>query len=376
MTCLAVAALSARAMAEAAARDGFDVIALDLFGDADTRRAASRWMGIGAAAELRVDPDRTLAALRELARSSRAEGWVAGSGFEAQPELLAAGAALLPLLGTAPEAVAAVRAPRRFFGVLDELRIAHPPVQWRLPDDGAGWLVKDALACGGGHVRRLAGHRGGALPPQHYVQREQHGTPMSATFVADGRRSQVWGCNQQLVRGTGARPYRFGGVIGPVPLPPAVAAEVARAVAGVTQAFALRGVCGLDFLLDGDQIAVLEVNPRPPASIALYDHLATMQAHWRACREGVLPAAPGHRGSTVVNGTEIVFARRALVLGNAALKLLATWPDAHDVPGAAGVVPAGHPVCSLGASAQDATELRALLAARRDALTTSLEKAA
>jgi len=36
---IAVAALSARMMAEASARDGFDVVALDLFGDADTREA-------------------------------------------------------------------------------------------------------------------------------------------------------------------------------------------------------------------------------------------------------------------------------------------------------------------------------------------------
>lgn len=48
MQTIAVAAISARAMAEAAASDGFKVVALDLFGDVDTRRAASRWMPIGA----------------------------------------------------------------------------------------------------------------------------------------------------------------------------------------------------------------------------------------------------------------------------------------------------------------------------------------
>ena len=41
MTVLAVAAVSARMLVEAARADGFDVVALDLFGDADTRRACA-----------------------------------------------------------------------------------------------------------------------------------------------------------------------------------------------------------------------------------------------------------------------------------------------------------------------------------------------
>ena len=54
MPTIAVAAISARAMAEAAASDGFKVVALDLFGDTDTRRAASRWLPIGAPGSLQI----------------------------------------------------------------------------------------------------------------------------------------------------------------------------------------------------------------------------------------------------------------------------------------------------------------------------------
>jgi uncharacterized protein len=45
---IAVASISARALAEAAAREGFGVIALDVFGDVDTRLASSLWLPIGA----------------------------------------------------------------------------------------------------------------------------------------------------------------------------------------------------------------------------------------------------------------------------------------------------------------------------------------
>ena len=43
---LALAALSARALAEAAAREGLRAVALDVFGDADTRRHAADWQPI------------------------------------------------------------------------------------------------------------------------------------------------------------------------------------------------------------------------------------------------------------------------------------------------------------------------------------------
>ena len=99
MARIAVAALSARALAEAAQRDGHEVLALDLFGDRDTRAAASLgWAGIGESQALRIDAERLLTALRGAAAQG-AEGWVCGSGFDGLPELLAQGQAILPLWG-------------------------------------------------------------------------------------------------------------------------------------------------------------------------------------------------------------------------------------------------------------------------------------
>ncbi|HEX3138943.1 MAG TPA: hypothetical protein VHQ87_02750, partial [Rhizobacter sp.] len=158
MTLIAVAAVSARMLAEAAAGDGFEVIALDLFGDADTRLASLEWHALGEAGSLQIDGTRTLAVLRALTRRGGVSGWVAGSGFEGRPDLLDKAASLLPLIGTPPEAVARVRDPAAFFGFLASEEIAHPPVLLgqgdQLPlDDGSPWLMKDARGCGGWHVR-------------------------------------------------------------------------------------------------------------------------------------------------------------------------------------------------------------------------------
>ena len=58
------------------------MVALDLFGDRDTRRAAPRWRPIGSSARLRIDEALLLNALQALAERDEAQGWVAGSGFD------------------------------------------------------------------------------------------------------------------------------------------------------------------------------------------------------------------------------------------------------------------------------------------------------
>lgn len=380
MRTLAVAAISARAMAEAAADDGFDVVALDLFGDVDTRRAASRWLPIGAPGSLHIDGVRVLAALRELAREREGGapvvGWVAGSGFEGEPDLLEQGAAVLPLIGTAAAAVRRLRDPMVFFGFLAAERLPHPQVIFEAPEEPAGWLMKDAHGCGGWHVRRAPWPKDERPSARRYFQREMPGLPMSATFIANGRDVHVLGFNELSVRSNGARPFVFCGAVGPVP----VAADMARRVTAIalalTAEFELCGLCSLDFMRDGDAIGVLEVNPRPPASMSFYrraaDSAGLMQAHLRACLQGELPpATPSHARD--IEGMEIVFARRPLQLAAAAARQLAAWPGIRDLPDAGQRFDIDDPVCTLTASAGSALQVRTQLNDGRERLLQSLE---
>ena len=332
-------------LAEAAARDGIEVIALDLFGDADTRRAAAEFIPIGEAHGLRIAPARVLAALARIARRGDAVGWVAGSGFEGLPDLLAEGAALLPLIGTPADAVRRVRDPAAFFGFLAAREIGHPPTSLQPPPEATGWLVKDAAGCGGWHIRRATDAHLAAQSPRHYFQREQPGIAMSATFIGNGCDAVVLGFNRLRVGPVAGQPFVFCGAVGPVALPAAVSARVVSAVRAITAEFALRGLGSLDFLLDGGRVDLLEVNPRPPASIALYRHLPLMTWHLRASRGGELPpTAPPHRS---IAGHRIVFARRSTVLGAVGARLLAEAGDAHDLPAADTRFEPGDPVCSV-----------------------------
>jgi predicted ATP-grasp superfamily ATP-dependent carboligase len=200
---------------------------------------------------------------------------------------------------------------------------------------------------------------------------------MSATFLANGRDACVLGFNRQIVRGVGVHPFVYHGVIGPVPVSPAVGASVKRAVRGLTIEFGLRGLGSLDFLCDGDAALVLEVNPRPPASLALYPDVGgagVMGLHLRACRWGELPAMPSPPTPVArLRGTEIVFARAPLRLGEADAARLAGWPGCHDLPRAGSTFEVGDPVCSIDAEGRDADEVEADLARLRDALLDTLE---
>lgn len=376
MTILAVAGVSARAMAEAAVRDGFEAIALDLFGDVDTCRTASRWLPLGEPGAVQIDVDCTLSALRLLAQRGDVAGWVPGSGFEGLHEVIAEGGAWLPLIGNRPETVRRVRDPRAFFRVLAALGVPHPPVARTAPADLAGWLLKDMRGCGGWQVGPApAAEAGSAAPPHHVYQQRAAGVPMSATFVADGYRARVLGFNEQIVQPVGDRPWVFAGLVGPVAVEPVVALEVSAAASVLAGAFGLRGLGSLDFMLDGERWLALEVNPRPPASLSCYPDAAPMAAHVRACLEGVLPAggtpAPGGR----VEGHRIVFAPRALRLADGVAAALAARAGTHDLPSAGARFHVGDPVCSVSARGADAAEVRALLAAAHADVSNLLETA-
>lgn len=365
---LVVAGLSARLMAEAAVRDGYTPIALDAFGDADTHRAASQWIAIGAASEPRLDAQRTLAALQQLSRRDDVVGWVAGSGFEAQLDLLQAGAQTLPLLGTPPEAVRHVRDPHAFFAFLAVQGVPHPEVRYSPPHPAAGWLFKRADGAGGTHIREardcevLQG-----TPAGGYYQRRMAGTPMSALFIGNGHAACVLGFHELIVRSFGAHPYVYCGAIGPLALQPALQAQLRDVVNRLTAEFGLLGLCSLDFLRSGQSdYAVLEVNPRPSASMALHAHLPLMRWHLQACQQQELPHPP--TATTQLRGHEIVFAPRELHVDARQATALAQHPGAHDLPHGATRFSAGEPLCSVSATGPDLAAVRSRLAQQYEAV--------
>lgn len=388
MKTLVVAAMSARTLAEAAARDGHTVMALDLFGDIDTRAACAQWAALGEPGSLRMDASRLLSALGELAQRGEVVGWVSGAGFEGRPDLLEQGAQVLRLIGNDAAVVRRVRNPQAFFGVLDRLGVPHPEVRAAPPsdDDVSGWLLKDFQGTGGWHIRRWRGSPlPTARPPSMYFQREASGTPMSTTFIANGTRACLLGFNQLKTQPFGAKPHVFCGAVGPVDLPASATQQITRSLHELVAAFGLHGLGSLDFLLDGETISVLEINPRPPASMALYEDCrfvgeparpghGLMEAHVRACLHRELPVMLANHNEASVRGIEIVYAHRPLNFDTALSNHLLQWPGAHDLPAAGTRLTRGDPLCSIVVTDTTAGAVNARLIEGRKALLNSLER--
>lgn len=372
---LAFAATSARSLVECARASGIVPIALDVFGDLDTRRLADACVAVGGGG-LAMDRDALLAALAGLRARGDVAGWVAGSGFEAQLGLLAEGALQLPLIGNRPETVRRVRSPAGFAALLDAQGIAHPDFSADPPADPRGWLVKDAHACGGWHVRPAEKMKACAPGEGRYFQRRVAGEPWSCLFLAAGDDVRVVGFSRQIVRALGQRPYVYRGGIGPVALPSAVRELLSATALKLTRALGLRGLNGIDFVLDAAGWPwVLELNPRPTAAIQLFADACEgglMRAHVEACA-GRLPVSGETSSPALVRGFETVFARRAGRIGEAAAAWLAGQAWCCDVPQPGTRHAWGDPLCTVRAQGESVEAVLRRLGERRRSVSLRLQ---
>jgi len=223
--------------------------------------------------------------------------------------------------------------------------------------------VKDAAGSGGWHIRRAAEGSEGRTDTG-YWQREQPGEPMSALFLADGARARLVALNHLVVRPRGALPHVFHGAVGPV-RDDALARQLEEALSRLVPAFSLRGLASLDFLAHVGAPWLLELNPRPSATMVLHADAwpgGLLRAHVDAV-QGRLPAGPpahppGMRGWLTVFSEE----RCRVGLGLAAE--LARSADCHDLPPPGARFARGEPVCSVSARAMHVDAVLAALDAR------------
>jgi predicted ATP-grasp superfamily ATP-dependent carboligase len=345
-----IAALTGRALAGSARRVGFAPLVVDAFGDEDARASAAAFTRIGEVTRTGFRARPLLAALAALVEKAPSPpvGLVLGSGFEDTPKLVGTLARHYALIGNSGDAIARAKHPASFFPLLDRLGIAHPETRLDPPGDPEGWLSKRIGGSGGAHVLPCSAaktNRG------RYYQRRMEGTPVSLLAVAARGAFHLVGCSRQWTAGGAVRPYRYGGATGPAALGAATEARTTAAAEAVSHALDLVGLVSFDFLLANGVPYLLEVNPRPGATIDVFDDAkgSLFQAHLAGCRGLPVPlpaAPPGARAAGVVYaGAE------ALTVGSM------PWPDwTADRPAPGTRIPSHRPVATVFADGADATQ--------------------
>lgn len=286
-----IAAASARALAAAARGAGCRPLAADFFGDMDTQELCARSFPIENGLESGFTAETLIPALEALSRGEAPCGVVYGAGFEDRPELLAALARRWPVFGNTAGTVRRVKDPLRLAELCAKLKIPHPEVFMQRPRDCGEWLIKFAGGSGGTHVAPAA-----SVPLSSeniYYQRMAKGDPVSILFLADGHSAQTLGFSRQWAAPAPGAPFRFGGSLRPAGLPAETERALRRAAEAVAAACGLRGLNSIDFLVDGKDWTLIEINPRPGATLDIFEDAtgSLFKAHVEACL-GRLPKKP------------------------------------------------------------------------------------
>jgi predicted ATP-grasp superfamily ATP-dependent carboligase len=366
---LRIVGASARAAAFSAVRAGASVAAADLFGDEDLRAAASFFEPAG-------EYPRSLAGALERMPPGP---FLYTGGLENHPDLVDAMSRARTLWGNPGAVLRHARDPFTVAAVLRDAGLLVPEVRRHddPPPHASGWLEKPLGGSGGRGISPAKRGRSAGRRPFYY-ERFVHGVPCSALYAAAAAGVRYLGATRQLVGAPWLHAPRFAwcGGIGPADLPPSTAAMLRTAGESLAAALGLRGIFGLDFILEGDAPRPIDLNPRYPASAEILEHALGFSAVGLHCESFAgLPRdpAPGFTPAAGIIGKAVLFAPRRVVLADdlARLQPADPWrvPEVADIPARGRVTARGRPLLTVFARGRTDDECEgALDRAAREAL--------
>jgi len=345
---------TARAAAGSARRAGWCVRAIDPFGDRDLRQIA----------EYRPCPFESFPqALPEQVGGFPPGPFLYTGGLENHPDVLSKLMRSRPLVGNPPEVLAKVRDP---FWLQRTLALHGHAFPRTLPGSsplnaGHRWLRKSLTSAGGLGVRMADASD---CDTEGYLQELVEGSPCSAVYFSDAEGVTFLGCTEQLIGQDWLHTsgYQYCGTIGPMSFPPAVVARCQDLGCVLHEASGLRGLWGVDFLLQPSEVIAIEVNPRYTASIEVLE-LAQRRSAFGEPSDFSTPS----QSRTI--GKAIYFAPHALRFPYSGAwddDLSREWepwiiPGHADIPAAGERIEAGRPVLTFFAEARTREECEAKL---------------
>ncbi len=370
---LLIVARTARSLAQAARAAGYEPWVIDLFGDEDTRAVARHTIALTPNALFDFNPGELFGAIAAVQTLAGPMAIVCGSAFERSCAVLAKMARHYRVLGCSAETYRQLHdLPALFDELRAEYGVTVPATTWCSPRDPQGWLRKSVGGSGGYHVQPAATHP--RPNKRHYFQRQVAGDSRSALFIANGQDCQLVGCAAHL-RWHGAASYRYEGARTCASPLAALRARLCDIGTILTRRLALRGCFGFDFLWQGeDRVVLVDINPRPPATLDLWPERARLfAAHVAACDVGTLLYS---RPQTTIRYAHLILYADAPCRVAADIR----WPPwVFDRPCSGTVIARATPVCTLTAHGRTRCDLDDELTRRyghlRQVLSPSMQRA-
>ncbi|MDX2264276.1 MAG: ATP-grasp domain-containing protein [Hyphomicrobiales bacterium] len=359
-----IAAFSGRSLAEAARRAGYEPYVADLFADADAIKASAAHIQVPGDLTVGLDRGALFDALRDLTAMARPDAGeripvVCGSGFEAAPDALNDLAAEWRVIANRAQIVRLIKNPFVFQEVCRSLGVPHPETARLPPKDGRAWLAKGVGGAGGGHIRRA--NEADGLAADRYYQREVAGRAVSTLFIGDGGgHAAVIGFSEQWASPAPGRPLRYGGAVRPADIDDDLREGLARATKAIARCFALVGLNSADFLVEGREFFLLEVNPRPGATLEIFDSPNNLLFEKHLAAFDGARFQPEDFAYAGACASQVVFADA----GDARAPDIAPPEWVKDRPTPGHVTRAHHPLCTVLAKADTLSECKRLCVER------------
>jgi methenyltetrahydromethanopterin cyclohydrolase len=355
--CLLVIAKSARMLVQMCIDSGCEVVAIDCFVDSDTRQMAKQTYQVSSLAW--DDISATVAAVREIYGLTEL---LYGSGLETYPDTLSYLEKDWRIIGNSATTFQRVQDKRDFFARLDLLSIRHPLLVFTKPDDSVDWLLKPWRGEGGLGIRRY----NSVDFADGYWQRYIEGRSMSVLFAASADGVELIGFNEQwTVKSDGGQSFLFAGIASHAKVSMSIQAEIADCLGKLVEAYQLRGLNSMDFMLQDGTCYVLEINARISASAQLYGKSLLLK-HLQACRNRLDDSV---ELSTEPSAYQIVYAQKKVTISDRL-----EWPAwAVDRPNPGAIVATGEPICSIIATGKNSGQVRETLHRQQRILANLLE---
>jgi predicted ATP-grasp superfamily ATP-dependent carboligase len=391
-------------MAKSAARAGWAVYAADLFCDLDLQSVARE--AVPAATGDSDDAAGYPWSLRvAAARFPPSAPWCYSGALENYPALVDAIAATRPLAGNAGNVLRRLRDPAELAAAVVSVGLEFPETVFSplgVPEDGT-FLVKPLASAGGRGIRRWTravacdlSDREAAAARLHVWQRWTPGIALSAAYCLSQGKSRLLGLSRQLI----GEPWchaggfawcgavAFAGTSAP-PHHDRLVARLEPLGDMLADRFQAVGLVGVDLIVDAEgRITVIEVNPRPTASMELFERMTAgsiAASHLAACG-CALPSDGSHEqplhqpGSTWAKA--VLFAAQPTPVSQPLIDALGRestawmqadggWPALADIPRPGQSLAVGAPgvsIFAVGHSEDDAVAGLRARVARVDAL--------
>jgi predicted ATP-grasp superfamily ATP-dependent carboligase len=360
------------ALATSAKKAGYQVYAVDYFGDQDLTCVCKKNYSI-----LKQRPGKTcgqvtrdfkpvsfLKLTRKLLKRRSIDGVLLSSGLDDSTDVLSEIDDLVPILGNSVRVISNVRDKMGFFQQLKRLNIACPrtglardfqEVRRQSKDIGYPILIKPTEGFGGAGIRKARNFQELKTVYKHFntfdnnvlVQEFIPGTPASISFMSCGGRAVALSLNEQLlgIRELGqTEPFGYCGNIVPLKTDRVIMNKCMAIVENLALHFNLVGSNGVDLVISREGIPyVIEVNPRFQGTLECIEQvfgINMVDAHAKACLRGILPQI---KQKTVTFCTRLIlYAHQRLIAPN-----LNGFQQVRDIPLPKVIIEKGEPICSI-----------------------------